>query len=135
MEGACDTLQSLTTVFQGGVGYAFAYNGLGDSLQQTVEGVTTNYTLDLNTGLTQVLSDGTNSYLYGLGRIGEYDTTRSYHLTDALGSVRQITDSTAEIALTQNYEPYGDVMSTTGGEGSKYGFVGEWTGGTDTRKT
>jgi YD repeat-containing protein len=40
----------------------YAYNGLGDRLQQTVDGVPTNYTLDLNARLTQVLSDGTNTY-------------------------------------------------------------------------
>ena len=36
-----------------------------------VNGVPTNYTVDLVGGLTQVLTDGTNSYLYGLGRLGE----------------------------------------------------------------
>lgn len=44
-------------------------------MQQTVDTVTTSYTLDLNNGLTQVLSDGTDTYLYGLGRIGEFDGT------------------------------------------------------------
>jgi hypothetical protein len=34
------------------------YNSMGDRLQQSVDSVTTNYTLDLNTGLTQVLNDG-----------------------------------------------------------------------------
>jgi hypothetical protein len=38
----------------------YQYNGLGDRLAQN--GV--QYTLDLNTGLTQVLADGTNTYLY-----------------------------------------------------------------------
>ena len=67
---------------------SFTYNGLGDRLQQTVNGVTTNYTLDLNTGLTQVLNDGTNAYVYGLGRIAQVNTTTEYFLGDALGSVR-----------------------------------------------
>jgi len=40
-------------------------------LQQTVNAATRNYTLDLNTGLTQVLADGTNTYLYGNGRIAD----------------------------------------------------------------
>jgi hypothetical protein len=43
--------------------------------------VTKNYTLDLNAGLTQVLSDGTNTSLYGLGRIGEKQSANFvYHL-------------------------------------------------------
>ena len=31
----------------------------------------TTYTLDLHASLTQVLNDGNNTYVYGLGRIGE----------------------------------------------------------------
>ena len=49
----------------------FAFNGLGDRLSQTVNGYTTNYTLDIAAGLTHVLSDGENVYLYGAARIGE----------------------------------------------------------------
>ena len=82
---------------------SYGYNGLGGCLQQTVDPssgsgqvVTTNYTLDLNTGLTQVLADGTNAYLYGLGRIGEQQPEGwAYHQGDALGSVRQLTDTAA----------------------------------------
>jgi hypothetical protein len=69
---------------------SFGYNGLGDRLQQTVNATPTTYTLDLNVGLPQVLADGTNTYLYGLGRIGEQQPGGfAYHLPDALGSVRQ----------------------------------------------
>ena len=45
----------------------YTYNGLGDRYQQTVDNQTTTYALDLNSGLTQVLDDGENSYIYGLG--------------------------------------------------------------------
>lgn len=41
----------------------FTYNGLDDRMTQTVNSETTIYTLDLNAGLTQGLSDGTNTYL------------------------------------------------------------------------
>ena len=91
--------------------YAFAYNGLGDRLQQTVNSVTTNYTLDLNAGLTQVLADGSNSYLYGAGRIGQQATDWAYHLPDALGSVRQMADAAGAISYAQSYEPYGAAVS------------------------
>jgi RHS repeat-associated protein len=120
----------LSSVTQGTDTYSFTYNGLGDRLQQTVNAQTTTYTLDLNTGLTQVLSDGTSSYLYGLGRIAEEDTEWAYYLTDALGSVRQLTSNSAGVTLTQNYEPYGDVLATVGETDSNYGFTGEWTDGT-----
>jgi hypothetical protein len=66
-----------------------------------------NYTLDLNTGLTQVLNDGTNQYLYGVGRIAQVNTTTlitDYFITDALGSVRQLTNGQGEVTLVNAYE-------------------------------
>jgi hypothetical protein len=66
----------------------FAYNGLGDRLQQTVGGVTTRYTLDINNSLSQVLSDGTDRYLYGMGRIAQQTPSGlQYFLSDGLGTV------------------------------------------------
>jgi RHS repeat-associated protein len=99
------------------------YNGLGDRLQQTVDSVTTNFTLDLNNPLTQVLADGTNTYLYGLDRLSQSSLTTEYFLTDALGSVRQLTDASGEVQSVASYEPFG-VPITNGA--SSYGFAGEW---------
>jgi len=46
------------------------------------------------TGLIQVLSDGTNTYTYGLGRLSQQSgSTVDYFLGDALGSVRQLTSA------------------------------------------
>jgi len=101
-----DYANRLTELTQGTTTYTFAYNGLGDRLSQTINTQTTTYTLDLNAGLTQVLSDGANSYLYGLGRIAEYESDWAYYLPDALGSVRQITDPTGGLTLLQSYQPY-----------------------------
>ena len=99
---------------------------MGVRLQQSVGGVTTSYTLDLNTGLTQVLADGSNTYLYGRCRIAQVSSsTTQYFLGDALGSVRQVVDPAAESVLTQSYQPYGGVLSQHGGSGTPYGFTGE----------
>jgi hypothetical protein len=62
----------------------YQYNGLNDRLSQTVESVTTNYTLDLNSGLTQVLNDGKITYTYGLGRIAQTNNSTQYFTGDAL---------------------------------------------------
>ncbi|MCK5793082.1 MAG: hypothetical protein KAH12_00130, partial [Anaerolineales bacterium] len=115
----------LAGVNQGGVDYTYAYNGLGDRLQQAIDGVPTNYTLDTNTGLTQVLTDGTHTYLYGLGRIAQEGTEVEYFLGDALNSVRQLVDSSAGVTLTQSYEPFGSVLSSVEGEESIFNFTGE----------
>jgi YD repeat-containing protein len=64
-----DHANRLAIAEQGANTYTFAYNGLGDRLRQTANGVPSNYTIDPNAGLTQVLADGTNTYLYGASRI------------------------------------------------------------------
>ena len=95
--------------------------GLGDRHQQN--GV--NYTLDLNTGLTQVLDDRTNTYLYGNGRIAQAGSTTEYFLGDALGSVRQLIDPAGAVTLTQSYAPYGETVSSAGSGYSAYQYTGE----------
>jgi RHS repeat-associated protein len=93
-----------------------------------VDGIPTNYTLDLNAGLTQVLDDGTYSYTYGLGRISQQQgTTPEYFLSDALGSVRQMTDQSGAVTFAQTYDPYGVVTQAGGTSQSAYGFTGEMT--------
>ncbi len=88
--------------------------------------MTTHYTLDLNAGLTQVLQDGTNSYLYGVNRIAQVSETQTgYFLPDALGSVRQMTDEEGEVTLTQSYAPYGEVLESQGTATTDYAFTGE----------
>ena len=112
---------------------SYDYNGLGDRLTQTVNGTPTHYTLDLASGLTQVLSDGTNYYTYGLGRVSQShievgNYTPEYYLTDALGSVRQLTHESSAILLTQSYDPYGVVTYTAGTSQTEFGFTGEQYG-------
>ena len=104
----------------------FSYNGQGDRLRQTINGTPTNYTVDLAAGLTQVLADGTNSYLYGMGRIGEEQPGGwQYHLGDALGSVRQLTSPAGAVTLTRSYEPFGDTLTTSGTATTAFAFSGE----------
>jgi hypothetical protein len=79
----------LKQVTQGANTYTFAYNGVGDRLSQTVGVTTTRYVLDPAGGLTQVLSDGANTYLYGPstapgsaqgGRLAQYQASMQYLL-------------------------------------------------------
>ncbi len=81
-----DQANRLKQVTQGANTYTFAYNGLGDRLQQTMGITTTRYVLDPSSGLTQVLSDGTSAYLYGNGRIAQYQADMQYFGADGLGS-------------------------------------------------
>jgi RHS repeat-associated protein len=120
-----DSANRLKTVSNQSIVSSYQYNGLGDRLQQTVNGDTVTYTLDLPAGLTQVLSDGTNTYVYGLGRIAQVNTTTEYFLGDALGSVRQLTDSNGAVTLAKSYRPYGETLSSAGIGSSPFAFTGE----------
>ncbi len=94
---------------------SMVYNGQGDRMRQTVNGVATTYTLDMAGGLTQVLSDGTHTYLYGSGRIAQYSgTAPEYFLPDALGSVRQLADASGNVTLAQSFQPFGETLSQGG---------------------
>ncbi len=63
----------------------------------------------------QVLSDGTNNYVYGYARLAQVnDAETGYFLTDALGSVRQVTDATRAIPLVCSYSPYGEMTDASG---------------------
>ncbi len=57
--------------------------------------------------MEQTVSDRTNTYLYGLGRIAQTDgTDMEFFLGDALGSVRQLTDASGAVTLNQSFDPY-----------------------------
>ncbi|MBN2117600.1 MAG: hypothetical protein JW730_13570 [Anaerolineales bacterium] len=84
--------------------------------------------MDLNTGLTQALSDGTNTYIYGNGRIAQAaGTDTEYFLGDALGSVRQITDNSGAVTYASAYDPYGVTTQAYGASQTAYGYTGEFT--------
>ena len=94
----------------------------GDRLQTTADGTVTRYALDVASGLTQVLSDGTTAYLYGQGRTGEEGPAGwSYHLADGLGSARQLAGPVGAIARTQSFAPFGALLSATGEGSSAFG--------------
>jgi RHS repeat-associated protein len=106
----------------------FAYNGLGDRVAKTVNGVTTDYVLDPAAGLTQVLqgtTDGqTQSYLYGHDLLAQHDSgTWAYHVNDGLGSVRQLVDPSGQVVQSHSFSPFGVPLGESGGE--PYGFTGE----------
>jgi len=121
-----DHANRLTAVVMGPDAYAYAYNGLGDRLQQTVNGAPENYTLDLVAGLTQLLEDGTKSYLYGVELIEEENIKgRSYLLSDAIGTVRQLAAENHTLSLTKSYAPFGELYKSSGRFNTNYGFTGE----------
>ncbi len=64
--------------------------------------------------------------MYGAGRIAQQQTTKQYFGADALGSVRQIYNSSGQIIANKRYDPYGNVLAQNGVGTSNYGYTGEW---------
>ena len=123
-----DHANRLTQVVSGTLTTQFTYNGAGDRVAKTVDGVETRYTLDPAAGLTQVLQETTagqtTGYLYGHDLLAQYDSgTWAYHVNDGLGSVRQLADPTGQVVGSYSFSPFGVPLGESGGE--PYGYTGE----------
>jgi RHS repeat-associated protein len=123
-----DHANRLTSVTSGTLTTEFVYNGAGDRVARTVDGVTSEYVLDPAAGLTQVLQETTGgqttSYLYGADLLAQYDSgTWAYHVDDGLGSVRQLADPTGQVVQGYSFSPFGVPLGESGGE--PYGYTGE----------
>jgi len=91
----------------------YAYNGDGTLVSQATSGVTTRYTQDLAAPLSQVLQTQVGAatrtdYLYGLNRLASLNgSTKTWYVSDALGSVRRtVADSGTPLGVI-NYDPLG----------------------------
>jgi YD repeat-containing protein len=91
--GGDDPLNHLTQLVSGDNTYKFNYDSQGNRVSQSVNGAWTYYDLDLNAGLTQVLTAQDEDYLLteDLSLVAQNDPNDiEYRLTDGLGSVLQI---------------------------------------------
>jgi RHS repeat-associated protein len=95
---------------------SYTYNGDG----VLVSDGTTTYVQDLAAPLSQVLSDGTATYVYGHERLRAQGGP--WYVGDALGSVRQTLDDAGAVLATTNYDPWGTPQGTLS---APFGFTGE----------
>jgi RHS repeat-associated protein len=112
---------------------SYTYDGGGVRVAQTVVAATTNYVVDRAGGLPTVVYDGTNAYLQDHGVQTQIPTGggAQYTLNDALGSVRQLTDSSGNVTASASYGVFGGVRSQSGAPGVfAFGFTGEQTDST-----
>lgn len=114
----------------------YAYNGTGLRTSQTINGATTYMAWDTSEGLPSLLSDGTNSYIYGpdnlpVEQINNTTGTVQYLHHDQAGSTRLITGSTGTVEGSYTYTPYGATEGHTGTATTPLGFDGQYTS-TDT---
>lgn len=124
-----DALDRLTSL-SGGTGQeAYAYNGDGTLVSQTVGVSTTQFTQDLAGPASQILATQTGGgaatdYLYGLDRLASASGggARTWYGTDPQGSVRYTLDDAGNAGAPRNYDPFGTPESASSG---LFGYTGE----------
>jgi len=111
--------------------HSYAYDGNGARIQKTVSSVVTDYLLDVQPGLTQVLAEttgaNTNHYIHSPRGIHVMNngSNWSYMLQDGLGSVRAEIGANVAVNGSQSYAPYGEVFGASGVMSSPFAFTGE----------
>ncbi|MEO8435564.1 MAG: PKD domain-containing protein [Pyrinomonadaceae bacterium] len=117
----------------------FVYDGDGNRVSKTAAGVTTNYLIDTNnpTGYAQVVEEiqggvVTKQFTYGHDLISQSSCllpSASCQLVfygyDGHGSVRLLTDATAAVTDTYDYDAFGTLISRTGTTSNDYLYTGE----------
>jgi len=110
---------------------SYAYNGDGLRVSQAISGTTTYMAWDTAEELPLLLSDGTNSYIYGPGglpveQINISTGTTTYLHHDQQGSTRLLTGSAGTVTGKCTYTPYG-TPTCEGGTTTPLGFDGQYT--------
>jgi len=109
---------------------AYAYDGNGLRATQTISGTTTYMVWDVTESLPLLLSDGTNSYIYGPGglpieQISSGGTVTYLH-HDQQGSTRLLTGTTGTVTGKCSYSAYG-TPTCEGTATTPLEFDGEYT--------
>jgi len=124
-----DALDRLTGLSAGAGQEAYAYNGDGTLVSQTVGLSTTQFTQDLAGSESQILATQTGGgantdYLYGLDRLASVSGgTRTWYGTDPQGSVRYTLDDAGNAGAPRSYDPFGTPESAA--SSGLFGYTGE----------
>jgi RHS repeat-associated protein len=108
----------------------YAYDGNSLRASQTISGTTTYFAWDMTEALPLILSDGTNSYIYGPGGLpveqisGAETPTYLHH--DQQGSIRLLTGSAGTTTGSITFDAYGNKVESTGTI-SPLGYDGQYT--------
>jgi len=132
---SCFIMFSVPAAAQNAV--SLSYDGDGNLVSKTVNGVTTQYLIDdMNpTGLPQVMEETVNGivqrrYTYGQQRISETQLINgswvtSNYVYDADGNVRQLTNAAGVVTDTYDYDAFGNLVNHTGSTPNVYLYKGE----------
>ena len=98
--------------------YDWKYDGLGTRLRKNMATAVTRYIYDISGPLSRLMAiSGDENYastfwIYGQGLL--YDTDSNYYLEDATGSMRFIANSSGSKRSGANYDPFGNIRSSSG---------------------
>ena len=107
--------RNLVTVALTPSSYAtYAYNGLGQRVSSTTNGVITSYIIDPTQAVYQTLQQRSGgivsaSFVYGVTRLSEHPSSGGdeFFLNDRVGSVRLVTGANASILTSNSYDAFG----------------------------
>ncbi len=124
-----DQMNRLKTV-SGPTAASYAYDGDGARTQKTVGSTTNAFVYNNAEDVSQILSDGTNSYIYGPGGMPveqvANDNTVTYLHHDQLGSVRLLTNDSRAVVGTYTYDAYGATTAKTGAATTPMRYAGQY---------
>jgi len=132
-----DSLNYLTDVTTSSGAVSYIYDAEGYRASKTEYGITTNFVVNPNAELSQVLMSTKNGettyYVCGLGLISQENSGgyKLYHY-DYRGSTTAITNLNGGVTDTVFYDPYGNIVSRTGTTETPFLYVGQYGVETDT---
>lgn len=124
-----DLADRMKSYAKGTTSATYVYDGDGNRTSKTVNGTTANFVYDNAEGLSQILSDGTNSYIYGPGGMPIEQVNGSavtYLHQDQLGSTRVLTDQNRNVVGTYTYGAYGTTTAHTGTGSTPLQYAGQY---------
>ncbi len=121
----------LKTYVNGSTTTNYVYDATGNRIEKSQTGANYQY---VNTGNNNVvvaknITNGTsNFFVYGVDQISQGDTSsssRQYYLTDGLGNVRYLTNSSGTTLNTYATDPFGGNQTGTGSTANNYIYQDE----------
>jgi RHS repeat-associated protein len=125
---AWDAENRLVTITQTGGTTGFAYNGLGQRVQESLNGTVIKQWVwgSGSQPLEERNSSGSVTKRF-YGSLGEQISGTNYYFTvDHLGSVREMVDSSGTTQARYSYDPFGRMTQVSGSLNADFGFTGDY---------
>ena len=126
-----DAENRLVKITQGSNVYEFIYDGFFRRVAEKLNGNLTKRLLWNGTHIAEQRDTAGTTiqrqyYSQGEKRIGGADAGTYYYTRDHLGSIRELTDSTATVRARYDYDPYGARSKLSGDLDCDFGFTGHY---------